>query len=691
MVNDFLFELGSEELPSAAVWPLADALANNLIANLAKANLTHGEVHRYASPRRLAVLIHDVQVNQPDQKIARRGPACAAATDSTGQYTPALLGFAKSCGVTVGELFTIKTDKGDWWAYEANIAGKTTRELLPTILKDALATLPIAKPMRWGNSDIEFARPVHWSVLLFGHEIVKAEVLGVTTGRTSFGHRFHHPQAIELATPRSYVAQLQEAYVLVDFNQRQQIICDQVQALAKQQNLHAIMPETLVNEVTSIVEWPQALLASFAAKFLDVPTEALIAAMQVHQKCFALQDNQGNLSPHFITVANIASSNPAQVVLGNEKVMRARLSDAAFFYHQDRKQPLSAYQAATNNVVFQTRLGSLHDKAKRLQKLMDYLTQPLQLEKQHALRAAALSKCDLMTGMVGEFPELQGLMGYYYACHDHENKAVALALNEQYMPRFATDQLPESPLGIALSLADRLDTLVGNFAIGQKPTGMKDPFKLRRHALAVVRLLTLIPVELSLAQLIDCALQGYSETLTSAGDVQQLQPFILERLQSFYQGQEITHDVIQAVRSRQNDWFFDLDKRMKAMVNFVDLPEAISLSAACKRVNNLLNQAAMSLDNCTIEENLFDHAAEKVLFQQLHRVEQEIAPLYGVAEYGKILNHLASLRPAVDAFFEQVMVMVDNQAVKENRLKLLTRLQKLLQGVADISLLQLTS
>ena len=448
------------------------------------------------------------------------------------------------------------------------------------------------------------------------------------------------------------------------------------------------MPSSLVDEVTSIVEWPQALLANFEQEFLDVPAEALIAAMQSHQKCFALRDQAGHLLPHFITVANIASSNPQQVIKGNEKVMRARLSDAAFFYRQDKRQTLSQYYAATANVVFQARLGSLQDKMMRIQTLMEFLVTPLQLERTDALRAAELSKCDLMTGMVGEFPELQGLMGYYYARHDGEAEVVAQALNEQYMPRFAADALPQSALGLALSLADRLDTVVGTCAIGQKPSGVKDPFKLRRHALAIVRLLVSTQAPLNLSTLINHSLHVYGELLKPVNDtIAELKPFILERLQSYYQAQGISSELVQAVRARQDDWFFDIDKRINAMTAFIGLPEAASLSAACKRVNNLLQQASTSVDKQSIDLNLLEEGAEKSLFEQVQLVEQRVASLYSAGDYARILSLLASLREPVDAFFEHVMVMVDDQAIKENRLRLLARLQSLLQGVADISLL----
>jgi glycyl-tRNA synthetase beta chain len=686
MVNDLLFELGTEELPSGVVWPLVDALANNFITLLAKASIQHGEVHRFASPRRLAILIYDVQEEQPAQKISRRGPAVASSVDAAGKPLPPLLGFAKSCDVSIDKLTKIATEKGEWWAYEAQTPLEKTTNLLPRMITEALDGLPIPKPMRWGDGAAQFARPVHWAVLLFGDDVVPCQVLGVNTGRYSVGHRFHHPKSIEISTPRIYESLLSDAFVAANFATRRQMIVEQVNALASQHGYQAIMPDELLDEVTSIVEWPEALLANFEPEFLEVPPEVLIAAMQSHQKCFALNDKKGNLVPHFITVANIVSLDRERVIAGNEKVMRARLSDAAFFYRQDKKQKLSAYYDRTAQVVFQAKLGSLQDKTSRIKQLMDYLAKPLHLELKNAARAAELSKCDLMTGMVGEFPELQGLMGYYYARHDGESEAVAEALNEQYMPRFSKDELPQSPLGLALSLADRLDTMVGIFAIGQKPSGVKDPFKLRRHALAIARLLVTTPADLSLSALIDQALKAYGSVLTKHDDIAELKPFILERLQSYYQAQDIPAEIVQAVRARQDDRFYDMDKRVKALLTFIALPEALSLSGACKRVSNLLQQVSLA-ELSQVEMGLLAEPAEKALFEGLQTIEKIVTPLYSAGDYSAILTQLASLNEKVNAFFDHVMIMVEDKALKTNRLSLLARLQKLLQGVADISCL----
>ncbi|HAT1793010.1 TPA: glycine--tRNA ligase subunit beta [Legionella pneumophila] len=688
MVNDFIFELGCEELPSGAVWPLANEFSTRLLAALDKAQLSYGEVKRFATPRRLAIVIHDLQTEQESQKVMRRGPAAIAAYDSEGNPTPALLGFAKSCGVTVDALTKIQTDKGEWIVFETQSEGTKTKDLLPGLVSLSLESLPIAKPMRWGEGDDEFARPVHWAVMLYGSETLNHKILGVTSGCHSRGHRFHHPQEIRINSAASYEDQMKDAFVIADFATRRQAIIHQVQELAARLGASVVMPEELVDEVTSIVEWPQALIANFEQEFLEVPAEALIASMQSHQKCFALKNKYGELLHYFITVSNIASSNPKQVVLGNEKVMRARLSDAAFFFKQDKKQPLSAHIPSTEQVIFQVKLGSMYDKVQRIKAMMNHLSQSLNLPSHLAERATLLSKCDLMTGMVGEFPELQGIMGYYYALNDGEEAAVATALNEQYMPRFSGDDLPSTDLGKALSLADRIDTLVGIFAIGQKPTGVKDPFKLRRHALAVVRLLISISAPLNLSTLIKEALANYGDRLPQDKNlVAELKPFILERLQSYYQNQGISADLVHAVRARQDDWLYDLDKRLFALKSFITMPEATSLSAACKRVGNILAQAAYADKKVDIKEQLIEEGAEKALFDHLNKITKTVETLYIAGDYQALLRLLASLKEPVDAFFDHVMVMVEEESLKQNRLALLQRLQELLQGVADISML----
>lgn len=690
MVNDFIFELGCEELPSGSVWPLADEFAKNLLAALDKAQLTYGQVRRFATPRRLAITICDLQEEQKDQSVTRRGPALAAAYDNQGSPTPALQGFAKSCGVEVEQLSQIETEKGGWVVYEMQSKGNKTYDLLPSLVNQSLESLSIAKPMRWGAGEEEFARPVHWAVMLYGDKVIEHNFFGIKSGQHSRGHRFHHPQQIIIPSAKSYEPMMEKAFVIADFSTRKKTIIRQIEELAASIQATAIMPDDLLDEVTSIVEWPQALMANFEKEFLEVPAESLIASMQSHQKCFALKDKLGNLLPHFITVSNIASTKPKQVILGNEKVMRARLSDAAFFFKQDKKMPLSQHIPDTNRVIFQAKLGSLQDKALRVESLMTYLSPAFHLNLNLAQRAAQLSKCDLLTGMVGEFPELQGLMGYYYALNDGEDQSVAQALNEQYMPRFAADCLPESDLGLALSLADRIDTLVGIFAIGQKPTGVKDPFKLRRHALAVVRLLISTSAQLNLSTLLEQATVHYETKISIETNLlTDLKAFILDRLQSHYQGQGLTADLVHAVRARQDDWLYDLDKRLSALQTFVNLPEAASLSAACKRVNNLLSQAGKD-SLSSVREELFTEESEKFLYIHINQIARAVEPLYRSANYGPLLKLLASLKEPIDLFFDKVMVMVEDEAIKANRLSLLASLQELLQGVADISLLQMS-
>ncbi|MFY7698048.1 MAG: glycine--tRNA ligase subunit beta [Legionella sp.] len=690
MYNDLLFEIGTEELPSGAVWPLAKELADNLSALLAEANLQYGEIRPYATPRRLAVAIENVQSRQESQSILRKGPATTVATDQQGKPNPALVGFAKSCGVSVEELSIIKTSKGEWWSYQTVKTGMDTCELLPEIINKAVASLTIPKTMRWGAGEVEFARPVHWVLLLFADQLVSANVLGLMTSQYSKGHRYHANRSIEISSIKQYESLLVSSYVQADFFKRRQLIVQQITQLAASQACTAVMPDKLIDEVTSIVEWPQALLASFDHSFLDVPAEVLIAAMQGHQKCFAMQDAQGQLVPHFITVANIHSNDYRSIILGNEKVMRARLSDAAFFYQQDKKKPLISYQQATEKVIFQKGLGSLYDKSKRLEKLLLSMSNTLGLLSMQAARAAELSKCDLMTGMVDEFPELQGVMGYYYALGDGEDEVIAQALVEQYLPRFAADSLPATPLGIALSLVDRLDTLVGNFSLGQKPTGVKDPFKLRRHALAVVRLLMIIPAPLTLSSLITQTLDIFGDRLNPEQSViSDLKLFILERMQSFYQGQGIQPELIQAVRAKQDDWLYDLNNRLNALLAFTKLPEAVSLSAASKRVKNLLQHASCSFDHLMVDPQLFQLPAESILLHAVEHVEQQVNIMNKNHQYGDVLIHLAGLKVPTDEYFDQVMIMVEDERIKSNRLATLARLQGLLLTVADISMLQL--
>lgn len=679
-MNDFLFELGVEELPVAAVRELSEALVERFQAALTAAHITHGTIRGFGSPRRLGLLALDVAPVQASQITTRRGPAVAGSRDPQGQPTPALLGFAKSCGVDVADLSLQTTEKGEWWVATIRSPEVATPVLLPQILQTILAELPIRKLMRWGVGELAFSRPVHWAVLLWGKESIATNIFGVESGRLSYGHRFHHPGPVEMTEPRAYEKLLSQAHVVVDFKQRQALIRQQIEQLAAKHQLTAVIPEELLEEVTAIVEWPQALLADFDPKFLEVPAEALMAAMQIHQKSFAVYTQQGKIAPHFIAIANIDSIDKNQVKQGNEKVMRARLSDAAFFYQKDQQQGLAAHIPALKQVIFQTQLGTLADKIARMTQIMRALQTPLKLDQTQLQRAGELSKCDLLTGMVGEFPELQGIMGQYYARAAGEDGDVALAIQEQYLPRFAQDGLPTTPLGIALSLADRLDTLYGLFAIGQKPTGVKDPFKLRRHALAIARMLLQLP-SLDLHTCLQAAEEAYKEIQTNTDNLaRELQVFILERLQSYYQNQSVPLEVFQAVKASQADCLFDLDQRIAALMPLVQAPSMQALTAMAKRVKNVLAQAGTEQYDM-VAENLVD-PAERALWSAIEQTEMQFTQNI---TYEEKLASLVALQPLLATFFEHVMVMDPDLSLRNNRLALLQRLQTLLTAIADLS------
>ncbi len=691
MSRDILFELGVEELPSAAVLRLSNALGANLSKALDTARLTYDDVQTFATPRRIAVIVKSVQLEQAPHQVLKLGPKKAAGFDAAGAPTPALAGFARSCGVPVDDLVVQNTPKGERFAYEATEMGLRTAELLPGLIEEAIKALPIAKLMRWGSGDEGFVRPVHWVVLLLGKDVIEFSCFGCASGRETYGHRYHHPQAITLESPLQYVEALAKADVIAGFSARREAIKASVLNALKDIDATALMSDDLLNEVTAIVEWPVALLVDFSPEFLNIPEEVLIASMQQHQKCFAVKNASGALLPHFITVSNIKSLNEAQVVHGNERVMHARLSDAAFFYAEDKKQPLAARMDGTKKVVFQSELGSLYDKTTRMKALVSELSHALHLDEADAQRALALSKCDLLTGMVGEFPELEGLMGADYALHDGEKPDVAAALKAQYLPRFSADALPSSPLGLVLSLADRLDTLVGIFGIGQKPTGEKDPFKLRRHALAVIRLLNAMPVSFDISHLLGIAKTSYGKLFAEHESlVDEVKQFILERLPAFYQGMPHAVSRVRAVLAKQSECLRDLDVRIQSLDAFEAKPEARALAEASKRVSKLLKQANLSLDTDGVPEvntDVFLLPAEKALFEKVQALETFVTLQHAERAYGAILLELASLHVPVRDFFDAVMVMVDDKRVKTNRLNLLARLQGLLQAVVDVSLI----
>ncbi len=685
---DVLVEIGTEELPPRALPALAQAFEAGVCAGLDAAALAHGASHRYATPRRLAVCVEGVAAAQPDRLETRRGPALAAAFDTAGQPTAAARGFARGCGVAVEALERLETDKGAWLAYRHTVAGRSAGELLPDIVRAALADLPIARRMRWGEGRVEFVRPVHWVLLLVGDRAVDAEILGIRAAATTRGHRFHHPDPLPIAAPRDYARILRApGRVIADLVQRREAVRSGVETAAAGCGGRALIDPALLDEVTALVEWPVALAGSFDAEFLRLPREALIATLTGHQRYFPVEGADGALLPAFVTVSNIESRDPAQVVAGNERVTRPRLADAAFFWDQDRRTPLAARREGLRTIVFQEGLGSLYDKSERVAALATELAPGLGADTGAVRRAAQLGKCDLLTEMVGEFPELQGVMGRHYALHDGEPEAAALAIDEQYRPRHAGDTLPEHPEGTALALAERLDTLVGIFAAGLRPSGDKDPFALRRAAIGVLRILIEGGHDLDVEALLARAAAGYADFPGASACVPEVVDFILERLRAYYSERGVAPDVFEAVRACRPTRPADFDRRVRAVTVFRALPEAASLSAANKRLRNLLRQAEHA-GGGAVDEARLETEEERALYEARGRVEAEVEPLLATGDYERALRVLATLRTPVDAFFEAVMVMVPDTALRANRLALLESVGALFLRIADISRLQ---
>jgi glycyl-tRNA synthetase beta chain len=686
--RDLLIEIGTEELPPKALRRLSLAFADAMHTEFNAAGLRAETIQAYAAPRRLALLIKALAVAQTDRENMRRGPALAAAFDDEGCPTQAAIGFAGSCGVEVEALDRLETQKGSWLAFRVLEKGQATANLIPEMIRKALAALPIPKRMRWGNRDDEFVRPVHWVVLLFGDEVIDAEILGVRTGRTTHGHRFHHPAPIYLAEPEAYLPLLEtEGHVLADYNSRREAIRAQVIEQARALGGEALIDENLLDEVTALVEWPVAMSGEFDSEFLQVPSEALISSMQDHQKYFPVIDKYGKLLAHFITVANLVSKDPAQIKAGNERVIRPRLADAAFFWNQDRKQTLAQRAEGLRSMVFQHRLGSLFDKQERVARLAGRIAVLVGADPALAERAARLCKCDLLTSMVYEFPELQGVMGRYYALHDGEPAAIADAIAQHYLPRFAGDELPAAGTAQALALADRLDSLIGIFAIGQQPSGDKDPFALRRAALGVIRLCVEKALDVDLHELLKAAAATFDNELHSDSAVESVFTYIMDRLRGYYHDQGVSIDLIDAVLATGVRRLLDIDQRIKACQAFRQLPEAESLAAANKRISNILKKTEQTIPQHVDPARLTD-AAEMQLADELEKMNAAVVPLLDAGDYTSALTRLAGLRNSVDAFFDQVMVMVDDEALRANRLALLKNLSALFLRVADLSRLQ---
>ena len=685
--KDLLLEIGAEELPPKSLTRLASALADGIHQGLQDKDLEHGDFSWFATPRRLAVIVRDLAVTQADSQVVKRGPATASAFDQAGNPTRAAEGFARSCGVKVADLDRLETDKGSWLSYKFLAQGARTDELVSDIINRALAGLPISKRMRWGDNDTEFVRPVHWVVLLFGRDVIRTTVLGIETGRETCGHRFHHPEAIKLSDADEYLNRLlAEGRVIADFSERKKQIRQAVIESGQACGGRALIDEDLLDEATALVEWPVAITGSFDNEFLKLPKEVLIATMQSHQKYFpVLHSDTGELTADFITIANIVSSSPDTIKRGNERVIRPRLSDAAFFWERDRKQPLEHFNPQTNKVVFQQKLGTVADKTARIKNLGVFIAGQLGVKPDLVERASYLAKCDLLTDMVGELPELQGIMGRYYALESNEHPEVAQALDEQYMPRHAGAALPETATGKILALADKLDTLVGIFAIGKAPTGDKDPFGLRRAGLGCLRIMIECALPLDLEACIAHSSRTYPDAINARSIASEVFDFMLERLRRYYLDNGVSPAVFDAVQACRPTQPHDFNLRVLAVGEFLQLPESDSLVTANKRIRNILRQAEYTGETGA-DETLLVEKMEMDLYKQMHACGA--GEHIGRGDYGAVLSALAGLRDQVDAFFDEVMVLCDDMKLRNNRLALLSELRKLFLTSADISRLQ---
>ncbi len=687
MVQDFIVEIGTEELPPKALQTLATAFEQNIIDELTKLGLAFAGSAWYAAPRRLAVRVNQLAAQQADKIVEKRGPALAGAFDAAGEPTKAAQAWAASNGISVEQAERLETDKGAWLVHKATVLGAATVSLLPAVVTTALAKLPIAKPMRWGYSTAEFIRPVHTVVMLYGNDIVPATVLGKTSGRQTHGHRFHAPALVEIANADSYLATLEQAYVVADYAKRRAFIAAEVAKTAASLQGVVAPDEALLDEVTSLVEWPVVLVGSFEERFLQVPAEPLISTMKDNQKYFPLLDSHGKLLNKFIFVTNINSKDPSQIISGNEKVVRPRLTDAQFFFGVDQKTKLADRLDSLSTVLFQQKLGTLREKSERIAQLSAYIAGKIGANVEYAQRAGLLSKTDLMTNMVGEFPETQGIMGMHYARLDGEPEAVALALNEQYQPRFSGDVLPAQLESCAVAIADKMDSLVGIFGIGQAPKGDKDPFALRRAAIGALRIMVEKQLPLDLLELIAVSQQTFGDKLTQATVAEEVLEFMLARFRAWYEAEGYAVDVIQAVLARRPTNPADFDRRVKAVAEFRKLDAASALAAANKRVANILAKVEAELPQ-QINSSLLQPGAEQELADALAAKQTELSQLFQAGDYNTALSTLSSLRQVIDQFFDEVMVNVEDQAVRQNRLALLNQLRQAFLFVADIAVLQ---
>ena len=687
MKENFLVEIGTEELPPKALKTLATSFADNVEAELNQAGLTFDKIEWFAAPRRLAVKVLNLATQQPSKEIEKRGPAVSAAFDAEGKPTKAAEGWARGCGITVEQAERIATDKGEWLVHRAKIEGQPTKNLLNDIVANALAKLPIPKPMRWADKTVQFIRPVHTVTMLLGGELIEGEILGVASARTIRGHRFLGEKEFEIQHADQYPQLLREkGSVVADFNERKAEILAKSQAKATALGGVADIEESLLEEVTSLVEYPNVLAAKFEERFLAVPAEALVYTMKGDQKYFPIYDKNGKLLPHFIFVSNINPEDPTAIIEGNEKVVRPRLTDAEFFFKTDLKQKLVDRLPRLETVLFQQQLGTLKDKTDRIEQLAGEIAKQIGADEAKAKRAGLLSKCDLMTNMVFEFTDTQGVMGMHYARHDGEDEEVAVALNEQYMPRFAGDELPKSLVASAVALADKFDTLTGIFGIGQAPKGSADPFALRRAALGALRIIVEKNLPLDLEDLVKKSVALFGDKLTNQNVVADVVDFMLGRFRAWYQDEGIAVDVIQAVLARRPTRPADFDARVRAVSHFRTLDSAEALAAANKRVSNILAKADTAIGEINLTACV--EPAEKALAEAVLALRTEVQPLIAKGDYTAVLDKLANLRVPVDSFFDNVMVNAEDPALRQNRLAILNTLQGLFLQVADISVLQ---
>jgi len=685
--KDFLFELGCEELPPKALTKLATSLHDHLKASFQSLDLNFSNSEWFATPRRLAVRFTQLDSAQVNRQVEKLGPAVAVAFDQDGKPKPAAIGFAKSNGVNVDDLDRKQTEKGERLAFVAEVEGQQTSQLLQDLLQKAITQLPVPKAMKWGNETYQFSRPVHWILAILGSDVVDVNLFGEKACNITYGHRFHSPQEITINSAAEYESKLSGAKVICCFNKRKKEIFTQVKQLAKDENAKVVISDELLNEVTALVEWPVALLGNFDRSFLEVPSEALISSMAEHQKYFHLIDNDNNLLPYFITISNIQSSNPKSVIEGNEKVIRPRLADAKFFYDSDCKNTLESYTQKLKTIVFQNQLGSLFDKSERVKSLSIVIAQELQADKKLVERAAQLCKCDLVTDMVGEFSDLQGVMGRYYAQKDNEPSEVAAAMDEIYMPRFAGDKLPKTATGLVLAIAERIDTLVGIFGIGKIPTGAKDPFALRRAALGILRLITEKELSLDLEHLIDGSMKTYNNIEISPHTKQELLKFFSARTAAMYQDKGISSQVVKSVQAINITQPTDFKNRVDAVQKFDSQEESKDLSEANKRVKNILTKSNFDPDNIILDQSLFGKE-EQALFDMIEKVKNSVNTQVEQGLYISALEKLASLKDVVNLFFDKVMINVEEEKIRNNRFALINELRSLFLGIADISLLQ---